>query len=411
MSQSRGGVQVLQVGARHHFAIPRMLQEEKSLHSVVTDTCPGAGAIGRVLKALPQPLLPSVLKKWSTRSPRGVALEKIHTSELSGVYQLLASRGVLRDHWDFDGPIFKQYEKSCMSLDLSGVKVIYAMLFEASPRFIRKAKAQGVKVIYDVYITPTWHHTVNAEREKWPEWEGRERVEREDFERRVTEMIELADILLCPGENVVDGLREFEGFDASKVRVLPYGCGIDFEGRVNEAKPGRVLFAGSANLRKGLPYLAEAAKILRERGREYDFRVAGGVDESIRSLPECEYLHFLGRVARPDMKEEFLSADVMAFPSLAEGCAGVVHESLFAGLPVITTKSAGSVIKNEQGGLIIAEADALALADAIQAVVENRELRDRLAQGALDYRERLSEQTWKDGIMELVNELQEGGAA
>jgi len=60
----------------------------------------------------------------------------------------------------------------------------------------------------------------------------------------------------------------------------------------------------------------------------------------------CRSLSFLGRVPRDRIHEEFQTADLFVLPTLAEGSAEVTYEALAAGLPVITTKSAGSVVRD-----------------------------------------------------------------
>ena len=75
------------------------------------------------------------------------------------------------------------------------------------------------------------------------------------------EVAGLADILLCPSEWVATGVRELSPEHADKIRIVPYGCSINYEGRLNQPVRGRVLFAGSDIVRKGIQDLAEAATL------------------------------------------------------------------------------------------------------------------------------------------------------
>jgi glycosyltransferase involved in cell wall biosynthesis len=103
-------------------------------------------------------------------------------------------------------------------------------------------------------------------------------------------------------------------------------------------------------------------------------------------------LNFLGRVDRDKIHLEFQSADLFVLPTLAEGSAESVYEALAAGLPVITTKSAGSVVRDGIEGRIVPERDPEALAEAIRELTEDRALRDRMAVAA---RERARDFTWE----------------
>jgi glycosyltransferase involved in cell wall biosynthesis len=82
------------------------------------------------------------------------------------------------------------------------------------------------------------------------------------------------------------------------------------------------------------------------------------------------------------MREELTRADVFAFPSLVEGSAGVTYEALGAGVPVVTTKAAGSVVTHGVDGILVHERDPAALAAALVEVIEDRERRTRMANSA-----------------------------
>jgi glycosyltransferase involved in cell wall biosynthesis len=135
-----------------------------------------------------------------------------------------------------------------------------------------------------------------------------------------------------------------------------------------------------------------AAERLTSHNRHYDFRVAGHAVASVTRQPICRNLNFLGRVDRDKIHLEFQSADLFVLPTLAEGSAESVYEALAAGLPVITTKSAGSVVRDGIEGRIVPERDPEALAEAIRELTEDRALRDRMAVAA---RERARDFTWE----------------
>ena len=163
-----------------------------------------------------------------------------------------------------------------------------------------------------------------------------------------------------------------------------------------------MLFAGTANLRKGIHYLGMAAERLIAAGHRYDFRVAGNVNARIAAQPACRHLRFLGRVPRNGVHLEFAAADVLALPSLAEGSAGVTYEALAAGVPVVTTRASGSVVRDGIEGRIVPERDPVALADAIAEIIEDR---DKRAQMSLAARQRARNYTWERYGERLVGAL------
>ena len=212
-----------------------------------------------------------------------------------------------------------------------------------------------------------------------------------------------ADHYICPSESVRADLVQKWGVSIERTMMVPYG--MNQKWLELEAKPrrGRLLFVGTAELRKGIHYLAMAAEKLISRGLNYEFRVAGNVTDQVRRQPVCRHLNFLGRVARDRIHQEFQQADVFVLPSLAEGSAEVTYEAIAAGVPVVMTRAAGSVARDAIEGRIVPERDPDALADAIEQIVEDRALRDRMALAA---RERARDYTWEQYGERLVAALQ-----
>ena len=98
-------------------------------------------------------------------------------------------------------------------------------------------------------------------------------------------------------------------------------------------------------------------------------------------------------------EEEFLKADVFVLPTLAEGCASVVHEAVVAGCPVITTRASGTMVEDGRGGVIVPERDPDALAEAIQSIVQDRSKRDQLAVSCDDLAKAFTEDSWSERLM------------
>ena len=93
---------------------------------------------------------------------------------------------------------------------------------------------------------------------------------------------------------------------------------------------------------------------------------------------------------------------MLVLPSLAEGSAGATYEALAAGVPVVTTPAAGSVVRDGIEGRIVPERDPVALADAIAEIVEDRDKRARMSVAA---RERARDYTWERYGERLVGAL------
>lgn len=394
---------VCQHGARHRYAIPRMLEQEGILEGLYTDSTVYS-RLGRVAR-FAKPLARGRVERLLHRVPQGVPKEKVFSTDAVFWFEM---RQKFSQVTNGDA---SAYEHWCRVLSAKmrrwGVReadTLYNMYCE-NLAFVEYAKDQGVRIVTDVYVNPRTPQIMAAECERFPAWAslydtnvGIDAL----ADGRVEEMLRLSDLYLCPSQWVVDGLSTFSHFDASKVAVVPYGCSIDYGDARNRPVRGRVLFVGTDPLRKGLPYLGQAARCLRTKGRDYDFRIAGVEDEGVQCQSLCQDLNFLGKLAGDRMKAEYLAADVFVLPTLSEGFASACIEAMVAGVPVITTRCAGMMITSDVDGIIVAERDAVALAEAIDRCVQDRVLRESLAEQALVSSQSFSEESWHDRLSEAL---------
>jgi glycosyltransferase involved in cell wall biosynthesis len=293
--------------------------------------------------------------------------------------------------------------RSAVQLGFGNADALYCMMDEFGP-LLPAARAEGLKVVSELYIRLSTDRIMNRERKDFPGWDDCA-LDYDSLDRQMRPnrpLFTSVDCAICPSESVRDDAVQNFGFLDSRTAVVPYGANPELLALRNQPVPGRVLFAGTAELRKGIHYFAMAAEQLRGRGFEGEFRVAGNVSSNVLQQPVCRQLTFLGRVPRAEMSGEFVSTDVLALPSLAEGSAEVTYEALACGVPVITTPEAGSVVRDGIDGRIVPSRDPAALADAIAEIVEDRNLRDRMAHNA---RERARDYTWERYGERLVTAL------
>jgi glycosyltransferase involved in cell wall biosynthesis len=380
---------VVQIGARHNYMLPIVLDDLGLLQAFYTDMCAGRG-LGRALGLSKFPFLPlpqSLRSMWNRRLPDSV-LRKTITFDLAALtYQLkLRSCRTEEDRFkaslEFDDAIGSEMTKA----GFKGATHIYSV-FGASSPYLFAARRCGIRIMTDVIIALSAEAIVLAEHKKFPDWGERPLDQRSlmgpDF-KMACSILECTDLFICPSEFVQADLVDNWGVDREKTTVIPYSVGPAWHRTVTKAtpEPGRILFAGTADLRKGIHYLAMAAEMLRSRGRHYKFRVAGQVDSSVRTKPICRTLDFLGRIPRSEIRNEFQCADIFVLPSLAEGSATVTYEALASGIPVVTTAAAGSVVRDGVDGFIVEERNAEALAWSIERLVQDRELRTKMSSSA-----------------------------
>lgn len=160
------------------------------------------------------------------------------------------------------------------------------------------------------------------------------------------------------------------------------------------AGPEEVVIVAVGNLdpRKGHGILLRALIELQREGLSVPWRlaIAGG-----RGGPEHQPLLALAREAgvedrvrvllnRTDIPDLLAAADVFAMPSLWEGLPLALLEAMVAGKAIVASETSGipEAIRHGQDGLLVRPGEVAPLASALRLMLEDRDLRGRLARSA-----------------------------
>ena len=149
---------------------------------------------------------------------------------------------------------------------------------------------------------------------------------------------------------------------------------------------------------KGLDILVDAISLLDDKiknnihlsiiGRSNHAR-----DEVRSKILEYELGEKITLIDSLPMAYPYLSAfDVFILPSRKEGFPLVLLEAMQAGLPIVATKVGGIPEALEDGGLQVAPEDPKALADAIQLLINDKNLASQFSQRAKQRSELFSEE-------------------
>ena len=183
------------------------------------------------------------------------------------------------------------------------------------------------------------------------------------------------------------------GVPAGQFRILPNG--VD-DTRFAEAEPLHdlvdetrplLLFVGRLEKRKGLETLIKAFLRLRAQGHHLRLVVVGEGPERERCqslVPpslRTEVL-FVGAVSHNDLPRYHASADVFVSPAMGGESFGIVLlEGMAAGLPVVASNIPfyRTVMTDGVQGRMVPPGNAVALADALEALLANDKLRKSMA--------------------------------
>jgi glycosyltransferase involved in cell wall biosynthesis len=153
--------------------------------------------------------------------------------------------------------------------------------------------------------------------------------------------------------------------------------------------PGRIGFSGRlSDPRKNVSLLLAAATKLVSEGNDITVDLIGVGREEMNDLissssPLASRLNITPYLAREDLAGHLAKLDVCVVSSHQEGLCIAALEAMACGCPVVSTRCGGPeefVIDNETG--FVVDFSIAKMADRIKEVVDNRDLRSRLSQGA-----------------------------
>jgi glycosyltransferase involved in cell wall biosynthesis len=253
-------------------------------------------------------------------------------------------------------------------------------------RSLQVAKQRRIPSIVEI---PTWHRDggkAKLNRRKnlksatkirgVREWKARLLLDR----KRFVEEYRLADLLLVLSQTAADTFR-VRGFPEEKLFYLPRGVDVE------RFKPGerparfRAVFAGALIKRKGIQHVLEAWHRLNLPDAEL-WLVGYVHDEAKPYLKQFwrDNIRVVGFVHDP---ENYLNQGTLhVFPSQWEGSAKVTYEAAACGLPQITTREAGDVVRDGVEGIIVKPGDVDAMAAALQHLQRHPEIVEQMGSAA-----------------------------
>ena len=166
------------------------------------------------------------------------------------------------------------------------------------------------------------------------------------------------------------------GANAADITVIPYG--VDLQRFRPAATPPNnekleLLFVGRINQRKGIKYLLQALSLLDSQ--QVHLTICGRVvDDLALFKPFADRITIRPSVSSADLIAAYQAADLFVFPSVAEGFAQVLLESLASGLPILSTThtAAPDLIQDGVQGFITEPRRPDLLAGRIQWALDHR---------------------------------------
>jgi glycosyltransferase involved in cell wall biosynthesis len=196
--------------------------------------------------------------------------------------------------------------------------------------------------------------------------------------------------VLCPSAGTAWALEEY-GVARERIAIAPPGTERPAEPaqRSPRAGPLRLLAVGTISPRKGHLMLVEALAEVADRPWELtcigsltrDPETLAALQRAIGRHGFAERVKLLGERLPEQLAEAYAAADVFVLPSYHEGYGMAFAEALAHGLPVVATSAVAETVPAE-AALLVPPGDVAALASALRLLMDNAQLRARLAMGA-----------------------------
>lgn len=396
---------VAQLGARMHYAVPRVLHEAGCLERLYTDIY-ADNALLRPLHRLPGYSLPPSMRRLLGRVDARIPRERVVSYPLFGL--MYYARRVLAADSETMGTVHLSagatFGKRVVRDGFGGARAVYTFN-TAALEILTIARERGLFSVLEQTIAPRAleEDLLAEERARFPEWESQHQrggVADETAKREVDEWA-LADMILCGSQFVQDGIARCGG-PVERCVVVPYGIDASFPTPVPRPHSGplRVLTVGQVCLRKGAPYALEAAEMLKGIA---ELRWVGQVTLQTKAHQRlAKTIQLTGTVPRTEIGAHYEWADVIFLPSVCEGSALVTYEALSRGLPVVTTPHAGSVVRDGVDGFIVSVGDAAAMAARLRQIHEDRTLLARLSAGAMESAREVSLPAYRERLLRVL---------
>ncbi len=178
--------------------------------------------------------------------------------------------------------------------------------------------------------------------------------------------------------------------DIGFTRVIK-GSGVDLTKYDVSGEPGgkpTVVMVSRMLWDKGVGEFVEASKLLISRGLEARFVLVGDVDKAnpgtvsrkqLKTWHESGAVEWMGWV--DDLESIYKEAHIVCLPSrYGEGVPRSLIEAAACGKPIVTTDSSGcrEIVRNGDNGYLVPINDFKSLADALQQLLENPDLRCKM---------------------------------
>lgn len=243
------------------------------------------------------------------------------------------------------------------------------------------------------------------------------------LDKVVPESIWRADHVIAVSQATKKDIIELYGTAPEKISVVLHGIDTRFRRIENLQQHNAIrqkyqlgtrpylLSVGTVQPRKNYSRIIQALAQLRAQNYDLSLVIAGGkgwlegeMYQTIAKTGMKEYVHLIGFADDADLPVLYSAAACVVFPSLYEGFGFPVLEGMACGTPVITSNVSSLPEVAGDAALLINPVETDELTTAIQRIVEDADLRERLIQRGY---QQIQHFTWANSAQHLYQIYQD----
>ncbi|MBN9352239.1 MAG: WecB/TagA/CpsF family glycosyltransferase [Chitinophagaceae bacterium] len=210
----------------------------------------------------------------------------------------------------------------------------------------------------------------------------------------------------------------------SRVHICPNGIPV-FPKQIARKEPEHVpeiLFLSNLMEAKGVYILLEAARILKNRGYEFNCIFVGGESDITREkfqkmvaeLNLKNYARYLGKKVGEEKEHILEEADIFSLPTFynKECSPLVLLEAMRNNLPIVATREGGipSLVDDESNGFLVPQEDAVLLAEKLAVLITNPALRKKMGEaGKKKFESRYTLHHFENRIVRIFENILDPG--
>lgn len=377
-----------QLGAREHYAIPRVLQQNNRLTALITDAWVRPQS---PISYLPDARLKERFHSDLDRADVYDSVNQLINFEVK--HKFLRTSGweliLARNTW-FQKQVLQKLNKISSKIDHAETNPIIFAYSYAALAILQFAKQKGWATVLgqidpgpaEEAIVAHLHQEAGISTKEW-------QPAPEIYWKKWYQEIELADHIIVNSAWSKQCLNQV-GIKNSKIQIIPLAYQAPKESSTWERtypkvftpeRPLRVLFLGQVNLRKGILPLLEA--IERLNGQPIELWVIGSVQLEIpQKWLSHPQIRWIDSVPRSSVVNYYKKADIFILPTYSDGFAITQLEAQTWQLPIIASHYCGNVVENQRNGLLIEDISGQSIAGTLLTCLNSPTMVKNLSKNA-----------------------------